>query len=319
MIREINLTGAVMLGYEREMLLGNAFVGHVRKENVRLFHGHLRRCRKNSGHVTSELYIKLADGTLLPVLLHSVPVDDPAGEGMLYRTAVTDISERKLAEEKMLRLNRLYVVLSETDNAVVRASDRDDLFREICRIAVVHGGFTLAWIGLLDEASGAVRPVASNGEGTWDPDILLHDVLEDASEGPGVVWAAISQESYCISNDFLADPRTLPWHEAAAKSGSIRAAAAVALKLNGEVIGTLCLYAADKDFFDPQFVALLQQMGADISYAIDSLHRAARHLEAEQALTERDPGAAAGSRGTPEKGAVAHAAEQAGCNGRNDR
>src|SRR6266508_4384053 len=57
-----------------------------------------------------------------------------------------EIDERQKAEERLLRLNRLYAVLSETNKAIVRAPDRDTLFHQICRIAVEHGGFRMAWI-----------------------------------------------------------------------------------------------------------------------------------------------------------------------------
>ena len=75
------------------------------------------------------------------------------------------------SEDKVERLNRLYSVLSRTNQAIIRASDRDSLFRDICRIAVEQGGFILAWIGLVDEDSG-MHYIPSKG-GTANPQDLL--------------------------------------------------------------------------------------------------------------------------------------------------
>ena len=38
--------------------------------------------------------------------------------------------------------------------------DRDELFASVCRIAVEHGRFRFAWIGLIDENNPRLKPVA---------------------------------------------------------------------------------------------------------------------------------------------------------------
>ena len=100
----------------------------------------------------------MKSGNQFPAQLSSVPVYDADEAGTMYRTAIIDITERRHAEERILRLNRLYLVLSETGKAIVRATDRDELFRNICRIVVRHGGFRMAWVGLVDAESGLVQP-----------------------------------------------------------------------------------------------------------------------------------------------------------------
>src|SRR5256885_8267646 len=45
------------------------------------------------------------------------------------------------AEEKIHRLTRVYAVLSGINALIVRVRDRDELFREACRIAVEAGQF----------------------------------------------------------------------------------------------------------------------------------------------------------------------------------
>ena len=59
------------------------------------------------------------------------------------------------------RLERLYAVLSQVNEAIVRTRDEQALFVEVCRIVAEQGEFPLAWIGLVKDR--AVVPVASGG------------------------------------------------------------------------------------------------------------------------------------------------------------
>ena len=51
-------------------------------------------------------------------------------------------------EAKVRRLTRVYAVLSGINSLIVRAHDRDELFKEACRIAVDDCHFVMAWIGI---------------------------------------------------------------------------------------------------------------------------------------------------------------------------
>ncbi len=199
------------------------------------------------------------------------------------KTLRREITVRKRAETSLKRLNRLHAVLSETNQAIVRAADHNSLFNDFCRIAVENGGFLLAWIGLINNGTGQVEVAASHGVTSYLNGIRISANYELAGEGPTGI--SIRQGTYYICNDFLNDPCTRPWHDRGRASG-IRASASIVLKQEGEVIGALTVYADEKDFFDQQQVKLLQQMGEDISFALDNIVRETRHRETEQALRE---------------------------------
>ncbi len=82
------------------------------------------------------------------------------GRATYMAGTVVDIHERKQAEIKIRRLNRVYAVLSGINALIVRVRLREELFRDACRIAVEAGEFRLAWIGLVDETAGQVVPDA---------------------------------------------------------------------------------------------------------------------------------------------------------------
>jgi signal transduction histidine kinase len=189
------------------------------------------------------------------------------------------ISEREAA---ILRLSRLYAVLSGTNHAIVRANDRDTLFSNICRGAVEHGGFRMVWIGLIDDESGMVKPVSWHGANNGFLDEIRISMRE-IPEGLGPTGSAIRDGSYYICNDFINDPRTLLWHEKGRERG-FYSSASIALTLNTKVIGALTIYADEPNYFCTQMVELLKQMAMDISFALDNLDHAARHRDAECAL-----------------------------------
>ena len=202
-------------------------------------------------------------------------------------TLRNEIAERERMAVNLLRYNRLYAVLSTTNRAIVHASDRDSLFRELCRIAVEQGGFLLSWVGVLDEESSLVSSVAACGATGF-----LEDIRISVNEGPfgvGPTGIAIRAGTYYICNDFLNAPCTQPWHEKGRNYG-IRASASVALKEEGRVIGALTMYAEEKDFFDREREELLVQMGEDVSFALDNMAREESRKKAEQSLHEETLG-----------------------------
>jgi PAS domain S-box-containing protein len=279
-IREINLTGARMLGAPRTTLIGTQFGSFVEKNDNRKFLDHLRRVRHSLDPEVTELRIVARDGGRIHAQLSSLPTSDDSGE-YLCMTAITDVTELMKSEESLLRLNRLYAVLSETGKAIVYSNDRETLFREVCRVAVEHGGFLLAWIGVRDGESGKITPVSSFGETGYLEGIDIS--VGNGMTGRGPTGMALSEGGYCICNDFLGDPSTRPWRKKGRVCG-FRSSAAIALEHNGELIGVLSLYAGEKDFFRWQFINLLKQIASNISFALDNLDREARRRQVESAL-----------------------------------
>jgi PAS domain S-box-containing protein len=100
-VEEINLTGARLLGREVPHLVGSVFFPHV--EDRELWATHVTRCRGSRGHdVVTELALRTASGRALPVELRTRPI---LAEGrMLFRTTITDLSERRRAEEERREL-----------------------------------------------------------------------------------------------------------------------------------------------------------------------------------------------------------------------
>lgn len=108
-ILEINLTGAAMLGMERTQLIGKPMLVFFAKNNIKPFLNHLRRCRRTNEKVTTELVLAGRIDVPIQVQLFSVPYKSTDGN-LHYKTIITDITERKMYEKELARLDRLNLV-----------------------------------------------------------------------------------------------------------------------------------------------------------------------------------------------------------------
>ncbi len=180
-----------------------------------------------------------------------------------------DITERKHDEEKILRLNRLYATLSQINQTIVRVRESEALFEEICRVAIEHGKFRMAWIGLIDETDGLVRPVKFAGEEQgYLSNVRIKYTDEDLGRGP--VSTSI-REGHCIIYENIASELSKePWHEPALQRG-YRSLASVPFRRQGRITGVLVVYSAELYGIDVDAENLLEEIGSDISFALDSM------------------------------------------------
>lgn len=210
------------------------------------------------------------------------PVLDDGGKLVQIVHVLKDITDRKHREHEFERLNRLYASLSQVNQAIVRVRSCEELFQEVSRVLVEFGRFKLVWIGVPNPVTGAVEVAAQQGD---DSGYLrgIKIFADDRPEGRGPTGTAIREGRPYVCNDFLHDPRTLPWREAAAVAGW-RSSAAFPIRQGGEVCGALTVYDLEVDFFGEREVALLEEAAMDISFGLDNLEREALRARAVNEL-----------------------------------
>lgn len=109
-IREINLTGAALLGMERPRLLGMPMAVFIDKGSCKTFFDHLRSCKLTGKKVITELRFAAPNAAVTDVQLISMPLQNTDGQGIQFRTVITDTTERKLMEKEITRMDRLHLV-----------------------------------------------------------------------------------------------------------------------------------------------------------------------------------------------------------------
>jgi PAS domain S-box-containing protein len=107
MIQEINLTAASLLGIERRWLLDRSLSPWILPPDLAVFRSHLKQCRENGGKVKSSLRLVRRDKSAIPVELLSSYITDPITGAALFRSAITDLTDRKKAEADLDRFFNL--------------------------------------------------------------------------------------------------------------------------------------------------------------------------------------------------------------------
>ncbi len=210
------------------------------------------------------------DGSEYPVEVHLQLVE--SGHGEVCLAVVDDITERRRAHDALVRQKDLYDMLSQANQAMVRASDQDALFRDACRVAVERGHFAFAWVGLVSADGWRVEPVARYGKDGGYVDRVR--VVTDASAptGRGPTAQALRLGRPIIVNDFLQDPSTEAFRALAERLG-VRSSGAFPIRRGGAVVGAINLYADEPGFFTDDVVGTLEEMALDVSYALDDFAR----------------------------------------------
>lgn len=282
-----------------ERIVGKTPAQMVGQDDTALFPLHAETIRANDRRVMVENRITTYEETLATVvgertfLATKGPLHDEQGVVSGMFGISRDITERHQAARQMAeiqahlaRLNRLYLTLIQSNHAIVHCDSEDALFPKICRKAVEVGGLKMAWIGMVDEVGQKVVPVASYG----DADDYLTSALisMDAGNprGQGPTATAIRQNQPVWCQDFLHDPRTAAWHERGARAG-LMASASLPLCRKGVTVGALNLYAGEADFFDEAIQKLLNEMAADLSFAMDSYAAATESERAQVKMAEQ--------------------------------
>jgi PAS domain S-box-containing protein len=204
-------------------------------------------------------------------------------EGVITGSVVVcrDITAHKHAEEHIRRLNRVYSVLSDITQTIVREKDSQKMLEAACRIAAEKGKFRLAWIGMISPGTLNVDVIASSSNSA---EYLTHPTisLQDPYVATGMTARCFSTDAHVVCNDIEHDPLRLPWREVALHSG-FRSSARLPLRCEGEIVGVFNLYSSEIGFFDEDELRLLDEMAMDISFALEvNRHEAARQRSEEE-------------------------------------
>lgn len=207
--------------------------------------------------------------------------------GLLLATSLSQTLEaEKSAIEsagRMVRANRALRTLSNCNQAVVRASTEQELLNGICRVIVEDGDYRLAWVGFVEHDKDKTISVAAQAgyeDGYLDSAIFT---WADTELDMSPVSTAVNTGRLVVCHNFLTDPLVKRWREDAIKCG-YNASLVLPLKSREKVFGTLSVYARDPDAFDSAEIALLSELGEDISYGLQALRIEAEHRAVREAL-----------------------------------
>ncbi|MET3841066.1 GAF domain-containing protein [Bradyrhizobium sp. OAE829] len=191
--------------------------------------------------------------------------------------------EKAKTEEQKERLTRMLAALSATNEAIVRATTRAELFDLVCQATANGGKFTATSIALTRTDSDYLDIVAAAGPTAASSREVRVSANKALPEGQGSTGMAIRSGKPCIINDYLADPRSQVFHARARRDGT-RASAAYPLLVRGRVVGVMIFVAIEKDTFTPEFSELLQRLIDNVSLALENFDRADEKMRADERI-----------------------------------
>jgi diguanylate cyclase (GGDEF)-like protein/PAS domain S-box-containing protein len=207
---------------------------------------------------------------------------DLAGKVIVMTGISLDITERRVTERSLERVNRALRTLSRGSGVVVHAASEAELLHEMCRVIVSAGGYRIAWIGNVEHnAAKTVEFIACAGEGADRLAPRLEVNWADVPSGRGTVGRAVRFGKPQISQDILADPSMAPW-AAVAKEYGIGSAASLPLMNPSGVFAVLQICASEPRAFDADELRLLQDLADDLSHGVNAFRDRSRHAVIEQ-------------------------------------
>lgn len=256
-----------------------------------------RRCLAGAVEMADEDPFPRADGSLDWVRweMHPWYVGDGSVGGIVLFSEV--ITERKQAQARIEALNeelagrvhdlervsRALRTLSAGNRAMLHGTDEQDLLEGMCRAIVDAGGYRMATVWYAERDEGrSLRPMAEAGypggiarlaelKGTW----------ADDERGRGSVAAAVRSGRTQLVADIASDPGYAPWRPNLPDCASV---VACPLRVDGEVIGALSMYACEPDAFSADEVKLLTESADDLAFGIATLRARVHQQEVRDAM-----------------------------------
>jgi len=194
-----------------------------------------------------------------------------------------EINERKKAEVELIKVNRLYTVISLINQMIVRNQVRETIFTEACNIVIEHGKFHMAWIGLLDEKKEAIIPVTWAGAELGYLTSIKKITSKNTAEGRGPTGTAVREGKYYYCNDIATDPNMKLWRKEALKRNYL-SSISIPIRVFNSIIGAFTLYVSEPNFFNQTEIDLLLQVTSDISFALEVTETEKKRVAAEKAI-----------------------------------
>jgi len=221
----------------------------------------------NGGNQFYESSVSSREGQQREVIFHKAVFHKTDGDLGGIVGILLDITERKLAETQVARLNRLLMLLSDANQAIVRVREPTQLLRLVADLLCRSGKFPVAWVHL-DAGDQLLVPTdCRHREG------LIREIIASHSgqTSPNNLYCEVSQA-------LAGQIATRLCHE------GLNAYIKLPLQRNGKYLGAIGILDASLDSFSNNDKQLIEDLSNNISQALESLQAEAEHRQAAEQL-----------------------------------
>ncbi|MDE1982685.1 MAG: diguanylate cyclase, partial [Betaproteobacteria bacterium] len=169
-------------------------------------------------------------------------------------------------------------MLAQVNQVITEAQYPHELFQAVCDIAVKHGQFKLAFIGVPD-SQRRMRCIASAGDTDYLEGLTV-SIDPDVTEGQGSIGRCWRERAVQYNQSFTGAPHLQPWLERARRCG-LGANAIIPILRSGVVRAVLSVYHEEENIFDESLRGLLEELALDVARGLEHIVLR-RRLEHEQ-------------------------------------
>lgn len=175
---------------------------------------------------------------------------------------------RLLFGEKLRHIEEV-LALADASNVLNALPLQENIYEVVCKVAVKNFNLKMVWLGLVDEKTYDVNPVAHAG---YEEDYLsdVRFTWDDSPDGVKTTCIALRTKLPEIINDVYNFPVDTYWKIEAVKRGYRSALSLPLIFSENRTIGVLNLYSSEQNFFSEEREKLFHTFANQASIAIEN-------------------------------------------------
>ena len=266
----INNEGLRMLGAkDKKEVIGKSVLQFVHPDNIEDIVQRMKDVIKdtNASAIVETKFISV-DGIPFDAEIKAIPT--LYDNKVAVQVIVHDISLQKQAALDLNKINRVYELISQINNLIIRNHNREELFQEICNIAVHFGKFRMSWIGFLNDDNTISTAAFAGFENGYFAKRALTS-FSDVQEKRGPTRIALNEGRAIICNDIANDEMMKPFRKEALERGYY-SMMSIPIFVRNKNVAAFNLYSDEKNFFSSEEeISLLEKITLNIAFALESI------------------------------------------------
>ncbi len=276
---EVNDVASELTGYSREELLEINPTNADAKTNFDYFRA--EKILDKTDAVYEDILISKS-GEKIPIEIDMKKFEFKGFPSVM--TIIRDISKRKEAEQKIDRINKFSILLSEINEAIFRIHDLKKLCNEICRISTETDYFKSASIGIIDYEYQKFLPIAISIKED-EKHIETKEFLRGIKFPDWMSKYEVIQGKNYISNDIETDKLISLNVKKQFLENGLLSMGIFPIWSGKKVVGVFGLGSREKNFFTKEDILFIERLTTDISLAFISLEYDKHKLSLKEGKT----------------------------------
>ena len=259
----VNKAHAEFFGMDKEDMEGSNLADILSKEESEVCIGGNRDVFEKKKQIRLEEWIENGRGEPRLLSVTKTPKLNDDGDVEYVICAAEDITERKLAEEQITRLNSVLIAIRNVNELLVTEKDRDHLLRKSCDALIDARGYDAVWLSLFEDDKRFVEVVGSG----LPEDVSRFSRLMASRDNPPCIRDALASEETVLVMDKSGECKDCFFKDACRG----REVTIIHVEHAGRFFGLLAVLLAPDVAVDDEEKSLLAEVASDIAIGLHDI------------------------------------------------